>query len=214
MRLLKDKSEKEVYLKIWTHPVFDNKGEVEMVVEYAKFEETPRVVSDIDPGKEEVPREFFNNMNNILAGILGNAELIMFKVKRYQDLVYTIIWEHIKLIEDLVIAGSKLIRDVKGEVEKIPEKKQIVKMESKVEEEKKVDKIRSMLVAQDVPFEDYPNEISMHLFPSSSFGAHNSKFTTKASRFTTKASRYPGDRENSVKNLPPVIGKAYWPPEP
>ena len=71
MRLLKDKSEKEVYLKIWTHPVFDNKGEVEMVVEYAKFEETPRVVSDIDPGKEEVPREFFNNMNNIFAGILG-----------------------------------------------------------------------------------------------------------------------------------------------
>ena len=41
-----------------------------------------------------------------------------------------------------------------------------------------------------------------------------SRYTGEGSRYTGEGSRSPADREKSVKNLPAVIGKAFWPPEP
>ncbi|MDH4223245.1 MAG: response regulator [candidate division Zixibacteria bacterium] len=142
-------SRKKGSLKVWTTPVFNNSGEVEMVVEYARFEETPAPVTSMDKDKREVPKEFFNNMNNILAGILGNAELLMFQAKRYKDFDNAIIGEQIKLIEELVIEGSKLIRKVKGETEKIPEIQQVLKKEIEVAGEKIVDEPLKILAIDD-----------------------------------------------------------------
>jgi len=65
-----------------------------------------------------------------------------------------------------------------------------------------------------VPAQDFPAVIMNQFARSSSFGAWDGRHTTIGSRHTTRASRYPGDRENAMKNMPPVIGKAYWPPIP
>lgn len=149
IKLFKGKSGKEGLLKVRTYPLLDDKGEVEMVVEYAKFEEIPEILSDIDIGKKEIPKEFFNNLNNILAGILGNAELIMFQIKSSKDLATSMIGDQINLIEELVIEGSKLIREVKGEIEVIPEKKQISEKEIEVEKEKKIEEPLKILAIDD-----------------------------------------------------------------
>ncbi|MCJ7496799.1 MAG: response regulator [candidate division Zixibacteria bacterium] len=144
-----EKSKDEGLLKIWTYPLLDDKGEVEMVVEYAKFEKVPESLSKTDKGKKEVSKEFFNDLNNILAGILGNAELIRFQIKSYKDLVSNNIADQMNLIEELVIEGSKLIREVKGETEEIPEKKMISDKEIDIAEEKRIAESLKILAIDD-----------------------------------------------------------------
>jgi hypothetical protein len=71
----------------------------------------------------------------------------------------------------------------------------------------------------EVPFEDLSKNVGNGL-GRTGFGPHNSRYTGEGSRYTGEGSRYtgegsrfPADREKSVKNLPPVIGKAFWPPD-
>jgi len=149
IKLFKAESNREGILKVWTHPLLDDKGEVEMVVEYAKFEEVPEIVSEIESGKKEVPKVFFNNLNNILAGILGNAELITLQLKKHKDYDTSMISEQMNLIVELVIEGSKLIRETKGEIEKVPEKKIVSEKEIKVEKEKTIDETLKILAIDD-----------------------------------------------------------------
>jgi hypothetical protein len=47
----------------------------------------------------------------------------------------------------------------------------------------------------------------------SRFTGVGSRFTGVGSRFTGVGSRFPADRERAVKNMAPVIGSAYWPPD-
>jgi Clostripain family len=47
----------------------------------------------------------------------------------------------------------------------------------------------------------------------SRFTGVGSRFTGVGSRFAGVGSRFPADREKAVKNLAPVIGIAYWPPD-
>jgi PAS domain S-box-containing protein len=143
------KSGNEGLLKIWTFPLLDDKGEVKMVVEYAKFEKVTESLSKTDKIKKEVPRDFFNNLNNILAGILGNAELIRFQLKSYKDLTSDNITDQMNLIEELVIEGSKLIREVKGETDEIPEKKIISDKEIGIAEEKGIIESLKILAIDD-----------------------------------------------------------------
>jgi CheY-like chemotaxis protein len=149
IKLVNEKSKDEGLLKIWTYPLLDDKGEVEMVVEYAKFEKVPESPSKTDKGKREVSREFFNDLNNILAGILGNAELIRFQIKSYKDLASNTIADQMNLIEELVLEGSKLIREVKGETEEIPEKKMISDKEIDITEEKRIAESLKILAIDD-----------------------------------------------------------------
>ena len=149
IKLINEKSKDEGLLKIWTYPLLDDKGEVEMVVEYARFEKVPESLSKTDKGKREVSREFFNDLNNILAGILGNAELIRFQIKSYKDLASNTIADQMNLIEKLVIEGSKLIREVKGETEEIPEKKMISDKGIDITEEKRIAESLKILAIDD-----------------------------------------------------------------
>ncbi|MDP3024046.1 MAG: response regulator [candidate division Zixibacteria bacterium] len=149
IKLSKEKSGRKGFLKVWAYPLLDEKGEVELVVEYAKFEEAQEPVSILDTGKKEVPKEFFNDLNNILAGILGNAELIMFQLKPYKDFATDMVAEQISTIEELVIKGSKLIREVKGEIEEVPEKKQTTTRETITEEKKKKEERLNILAIDD-----------------------------------------------------------------
>lgn len=149
IKLSKENSGEKGILKIWAYPLLDEGGEVQMVVEYAKFVEAQEPLVAVDAGKKEVPKEFFNDLNNILAGILGNAELIMFQLKPYKDFATDMVADQISTIEELVIKGSKLIREVKGEIEEIPEKKQIVTRETITEEEKKKEERLNILAIDD-----------------------------------------------------------------
>ena len=149
IKLSKENSGEKGFLKIWANPLLDEGGEVQMVVEYVKFVEAQEPLSAVDAGKKEVPREFFNDLNNILAGILGNAELIMFQLKPYKDFATDMVADQISTIEELVIKGSKLIREVKGEIEEVPEKKQITTRETITEEEKKKEERLNILAIDD-----------------------------------------------------------------
>jgi CheY-like chemotaxis protein/PAS domain-containing protein len=137
IKLSKESSGENRSLKVWAYPLTDEKGEVQMIVEYAKLVEPLEPVPATDTGKKEVPREFFNDLNNILAGILGNAELIMFQLKPYKDFATDMVADQISTIEELVVQGSKLIREIKGEIEELPEKKQVAERGTLSEEEKK-----------------------------------------------------------------------------
>jgi CheY-like chemotaxis protein/PAS domain-containing protein len=149
IQLSKENSGKKGLLKIWAYPLLDEGGEVQMVVEYAKFVEAQEPLSAVDAGKKEVPKEFFNDLNNILAGILGNAELILFQLKPYKDFATDMVADQIGTIEELVIKGSKLIREVKGEIEEIPEKKTLTAKEIITEEEKKKPERLNILAIDD-----------------------------------------------------------------
>jgi len=149
IKLSKENSGEKGFLKVWAYPLLDEGGEVQMVVEYAKFVEAQEPLSAIDAGKKEVPKEFFNDLNNILAGILGNAELIMFQLKPYKDFATDMVAEQISTIEELVIKGSKLIREVKGEIEEVPEKKQTTTRETITEEKKKKEERLNILAIDD-----------------------------------------------------------------
>lgn len=149
IKLAKERTGKEGWLKVWTQPLLNDRGEVEMVMEYAKFEETPEILTEVDTGKKEVPKEFFNNLNNILAGILGNVELVMIQLKQYKEFNISSIRDQINLIEELVIEGSKLIREVKGEKIKLPDKETIAERKIDVEEEKKVSTSLKILAIDD-----------------------------------------------------------------
>jgi hypothetical protein len=79
----------------------------------------------------------------------------------------------------------------------------------------------------DLPFEDLSTNVGNSL-GRTSFGPHNSRYTGEGSRYTGEGSRYtgegsrytgegsraPADREKSMKNLPVVIGKTFWPTDP
>jgi len=149
IKLSKENSGEKGFLKVWAYPLLDEGGEVQMVVEYAKFVEAEEPLVAVDAGKKEVPKEFFNDLNNILAGILGNAELIMFQLKPYKDFATDMVADQISTIEELVIKGSKLIREVKGEIEEVPEKKQITTRETITEEEKKKEERLNILAIDD-----------------------------------------------------------------
>jgi PAS domain S-box-containing protein len=149
IKLSKENSGEEGLLKVWAYPLLDENGEVQIVVEYAKFVQAQEPLPIIDSGKKEVPKEFFNDLNNILAGILGNAELIMFQLKPYKDFATDMVADQIGTIEELVIKGSKLIREVKGEIEEVPEKKQITTRETITEEEKKKEERLNILAIDD-----------------------------------------------------------------
>ncbi len=125
IKLQGENSDKEGWLKVWTQPLLDDKGEVEMVIEYARLEEAKEAVPLADAERKDIPPEFFNNLNNILAGILGNVELVMFQLKQYRDFNAGTVKDQINLIEELVIEGSNLIREVKGERPKLPEREQL-----------------------------------------------------------------------------------------
>jgi cysteine peptidase C11 family protein len=85
----------------------------------------------------------------------------------------------------------------------------------------RVARVLDDIAYSDVPDSDLPLELTRRLVRPTSFGDHNSRYTGGASRYTGGASRYtggasrytggasrsPADREKSVKNLPPVIGK-------
>jgi PAS domain S-box-containing protein len=149
IKLEKEESSQEELLRVWTYPLLDDQGEVEMVVEYAKFEKVPEPLTETGREKKEVPKEFFNDLNNILAGILGNAELIKFQTKPYKDFTTSAIADQIKLIEELVIEGSKLIREVKGEIDEIPEKIMISEKEIDITKEKGIDESLKILAIDD-----------------------------------------------------------------
>ncbi|HVP36033.1 MAG TPA: response regulator [Terriglobales bacterium] len=146
IRLSDNNSNRERALKIWAYPLLDENGEVLMVVEYAKLVEAQESPPTADAGKKEVPREFFNDLNNILAGILGNAELIMFQLKPYKDFATDMVADQIGTIEELVVRGSKLIREVKGEIEELPEKKQVTAERAPIEEEKKKERLNILAI--------------------------------------------------------------------
>jgi hypothetical protein len=63
----------------------------------------------------------------------------------------------------------------------------------------------------DIPAEDVPREIAGRLFRVQALGAGRTRYA-KYTRYTgdTDDTRSPSARERSVKNLPPVIGKAFF----
>ncbi len=149
IKLSKKNLSEDRSLKIWAYPLLDERGEVQMVVEYAKFVEARESLPAAESGKKEVPRSFFNDLNNILAGILGNAELIMFQLKPHKDFATDMAADQISTIEELVIRGSKLIREVKGEIEEVPEKKHPSPSESVIAEEEKKEVRLNILAIDD-----------------------------------------------------------------
>jgi hypothetical protein len=89
-------------------------------------------------------------------------------------------------------------------------------------QEARVQQAQQRLKRRDVPFEDALPELRLssaglglrknrYTGEGSRYTGEGSKYTGEGSKYTGEGSRSPADREKSVKNLPPVIGKAYWP---
>lgn len=91
--------------------------------------------------------------------------------------------------------------------------------------ERDLDRAAQKVRDTDIPSEDRPRELDRRFLHRSGFSVRKSRYTGNGSKYTGNGSKYtgdgskytgdgsrsPADREKSMKNLPPVIGKAYWP---
>jgi CheY-like chemotaxis protein/putative methionine-R-sulfoxide reductase with GAF domain len=105
---------------VWTYPIMDEKGEVILVIERAQ----------VKSKKEEKPSvsvEQINEVNNILAGILGKTQLIIKDIEE-QITDPSRLVSDLRKIEKEVWEGRETINKISGisETEKVEERKKII----------------------------------------------------------------------------------------
>ena len=107
-------------LSVWTYPIMDEKGEVRLVIERAQ-------VKSKKEEKPPVSAEQLNELNNILAGMLGKTQLIIKDIEE-QITDPSRLVSDLRKIEKEVWECGEMINKICGisEIEKAEERRQII----------------------------------------------------------------------------------------